>query len=153
MAWVAALMPSPSSLHWLTSHFIQMKVLPATGLDFSGSVTGIFVGSFFASSVAVWAAVTWSLPPPPELALALADDDAPPPDELLLLLPPQAASTEEKVMTVTPSSTALVVSRFLCNTCVPFRPLSQVHRCVAVAITALPHGRDQPVMTLRPVRR
>src|SRR4249920_173257 len=62
MASAAALRPSPSSLHWFTSHCSQTMVLPGSGLAFKGSVTPIVVGSFLFSAVAAVAAAT-PLPP------------------------------------------------------------------------------------------
>src|SRR4051794_8357819 len=69
MASVAALRPSPSSLHWFTSHCIQMKSLPVSGLAFKGSVIPIEVGSFMFSVVVAFAVAT---PSPPATLLPVA---------------------------------------------------------------------------------
>src|SRR6476660_10428413 len=97
MAWVASLSASPSSLHWLTSHWNQTKSLPVSGFDFNGSVTPIFVGSFLFSSVAAFAASTplAALPPPDPAVVVSAPAAVVSAPAAVVAAPPDVVSDED----------------------------------------------------------
>src|SRR4051794_24411522 len=79
--------------HELSWQAIQTKVLPGSGFEASGSVTGMVVGVCAYSSTAAWAAATSAEPPLPA--------EEPSPEELPLLPAefPHAASTTHTAST------------------------------------------------------